>query len=43
MDRFQFRRDTSARWTEINPILLEGEIGVETDTKLRKMGDGVNT
>lgn len=42
MDRFQFRRDTSARWTEINPILLEGEIGVETDTKLRKMGDGVN-
>mgnify|MGYP005948395569 CR=1 FL=1 len=43
MDRFQFRRDTSARWTEINPILLEGEIGVETDTKLRKMGDGTNT
>ena len=42
MDRFQFRRDTSARWTSINPILLEGEIGVETDTKLRKMGDGVN-
>ena len=43
MDRFQFRRDTSARWTSINPILLEGEIGVETDTKLRKMGDGSNT
>lgn len=42
MDRFQFRRDTSARWTSINPKLLEGEIGVETDTKLRKMGDGVN-
>lgn len=42
MDRFQFRRDTSARWTSINPILLEGEIGFETDTKLRKMGDGVN-
>lgn len=43
MDRFQFRRDTSARWTSINPILLEGEIGIETDTKLRKMGDGTNT
>lgn len=42
MDRIQLRRDTSARWAEINPILLEGEVGFETDTKLRKIGDGVH-
>lgn len=42
MDRIQLRRDTSARWAEVNPILLEGEVGFEIDTKLRKIGDGVN-
>ena len=41
MDRIQLRRDTAARWAEINPVLLEGEVGYETDTKLRKIGDGV--
>lgn len=41
MDRIQLRRDTAARWSEINPVLLEGEVGYETDTKLRKIGDGV--
>lgn len=39
-DRIQFRRDTAARWAQYNPILLEGELGIETDTKLRKVGDG---
>ena len=42
MDRIQLRRDSSARWAEINPILLEGEVGYEIDTKLRKIGDGVH-
>ena len=42
MDRFQLRRDTAARWAEVNPILLEGEVGFETDTKRRKIGDGVH-
>lgn len=42
MDRIQLRRDSSARWAEINPILLEGEVGFETDTKHRKIGDGVH-
>ena len=42
MDRIQLRRDSSARWAEINPILLEGEVGYEIDTRLRKIGDGVN-
>ena len=42
MDRIQLRRDSSARWAEINPILLEGEVGYEIDTKFRKIGDGVH-
>lgn len=39
-NRLQFRRDTASRWTTINPILLEGEIGLETDTGKSKIGDG---
>lgn len=38
--KIQFRRDTAARWTSINPILMEGEIGLETDTGKAKIGDG---
>lgn len=37
----QQKRGTSARWTELNPILLDGEIGVESNTKKMKVGDGV--
>jgi len=35
------RRGTAAEWTASNPILLEGEVGVETDTKKLKVGDGL--
>ena len=38
--RIQFRRDTKARWAEINPVLMEGEVGLEIDTQNIKMGDG---
>jgi hypothetical protein len=41
--KIQNRRDTAARWTQYNPILLEGELGLETDTGKMKLGDGVNT
>lgn len=41
-DRVQFRRDTKARWVAVNPILTEGEIGLEIDTKNIKMGDGIH-
>jgi len=34
------RRDSAADWTSENPILLEGEIGYETDTRRMKIGDG---
>lgn len=38
--RIQIRRDTSTRWTVNNPILLEGELGYETNTNYMKIGDG---
>lgn len=40
--RLQFRRDTRERWLEIDPVLMEGEIGFETDTHNGKIGDGVS-
>ena len=36
----QVRRDTAANWTSSNPILANGEIGWETDTRKMKVGDG---
>lgn len=38
--RFQQKRDTAANWTSNNPVLLNGEIGYETDTGKIKFGDG---
>lgn len=35
------RRGTAAEWAAQNPILSDGEIGFETDTKIVKLGDGV--
>jgi hypothetical protein len=34
------RYDTAANWTAANPTLLAGEIGIESDTKKWKLGDG---
>ena len=33
---------SSNEWKSLNPILLKGELGIENDTKLIKIGDGVN-
>ena len=38
--RIQLRRDTSLKWSINNPVLLEGEIGYETNTMFLKIGDG---
>jgi hypothetical protein len=38
--QFQLRRGTSTEWTTANPTLAEGEIGLETNTKRFKIGDG---
>ena len=39
-DRIQIRRDTSTNWSNANPVLAEGELGLETDTNRLKAGDG---
>lgn len=38
--RFKLRSDTAANWTAADPVLLAGEIGVETDNRRYKIGDG---
>jgi len=38
--KIQLRRDTAANWTVNNPLLLNGEIGIETDTLKFKIGNG---
>lgn len=37
---YLFRRKTSANWTAANPVLMSGELGLETDTTKFKFGDG---
>lgn len=41
--RIRLRRDTAANWTAANPVLLNGEIGLETDTRKFKAGNGSST
>lgn len=36
----QVKRDTATNWRAANRVLLSGEIGLESDTKLVKIGDG---
>ena len=36
------RNDLAATWASVNPKLLAGEIGIEKDTGLMKIGDGEN-
>lgn len=40
-DKLQVRRGNAAQWASTDPVLLEGEPGLETDTRLFKVGDGV--
>lgn len=37
----QIRHDEAADWITRNPVLAQGEYGLETDTFLIKVGDGV--
>lgn len=41
--RIQHKIDTAANWSIADPILLKGEIGIESDTKLIKIGNGIDT
>jgi hypothetical protein len=38
--RIQIRRGNATQWSTANPILAAGELGLETDTNLIKVGDG---
>lgn len=39
-DIIQIRRGTASQWSSTNPVLADGELGFETDTKKGKLGDG---
>src|SRR6478735_4028801 len=41
MTHILIRGDSQADWQSANPVLMEREIGFETDTLLVKFGDGV--
>lgn len=38
--RILVRRDKAAEWEKVNPVLLIGEAGYETDERGLKYGDG---
>lgn len=38
--RIRIRRATAAQWAAANPVLLDGELAVESDTHQLKVGDG---
>lgn len=42
-ERIQLARGTTAQWAALNPVLLDGELGWESDTATFKIGDGVST
>ena len=39
--RYALRRGTAKAWADANPVLNEGEPGIELDTRKLKFGDGV--
>lgn len=41
--KIQLRRGRAVVWLSSNPLLADGEIGIETDTQRAKIGDGLNT
>lgn len=41
-DKIQLRRDTTANWDSVNPILSSGEIGIDTTLQYLKIGDGIS-
>jgi len=42
MYKIKLRGDTKARWESANPVLALREVGLETDTKKLKIGDGIS-
>ena len=40
--RILLRNDVATAWSTANPVLMKGEIGIETDTNKFKIGDGTS-
>ena len=40
-NRIQLRRGSATQWSNANPTLAQGELGIELDTGRIKIGDGV--
>ena len=43
MTKIQLRRDTAANWESVNPVLAEGEIGIDLTNNKFKIGNGTDT
>ena len=41
-NRIQLRRDTTANWANVNPILSDGEMGYDINTNEIRIGNGAN-
>lgn len=41
LPRFKLRRDSAANWSEVDPVLSDGEPGYDKTSKRLKIGDGV--
>lgn len=39
--KIQLRNDTSAAWSAANPVLMQGEVGIDRDSGRIKIGNGV--
>lgn len=40
--QIQLRNDTSTNWESVNPVLAQGELGLERDTRKFKIGNGTD-
>ena len=40
--QIQLRRGTESQWYDVNPTLMQGEVGIELDTNKFKIGDGTS-
>lgn len=41
--QIKLRRGSSSEWSSLNPVLQNGEIVIETDTRQVKIGDGTTS
>lgn len=42
LDAIVLKIKTSSQWTSLNPVLLAGELGLESDTLRMKIGNGTD-